>query len=69
MEKKNKGYTEEQVLYSLRKKNDIRVVGKQIQELSSDRAKGDIGNGTRGKIDFLVKYHGYAHFYVNEFKK
>ncbi len=66
MEKKNKGYTEEGVIASLRKKSDVRILGKQIQQLRE--GKGDIGNGSRGKIDFLVKYCGYAHFYVKEFK-
>lgn len=68
MERKTKGYTEETVLVSLRRKADIRIVGKQIQELS-DHGKGDVGNGTRGKIDFLIKYHGYTHFFVREFKR
>ncbi len=69
MERKNRGYTEDQVLNALRRKNDIRVVGKQVQELNSDKAKGDIGNKTRGKIDFLLNYCGYTHFYVSEFKR
>lgn len=67
MERTNKGYTEDQVLLDFRKKADLRVVGKQIQELKE--GKGDVGNGTRGKIDFLVKFCGYTHFYVKDFKR
>lgn len=67
MEKVNKGYTEDQVLLALRRKADLRVVGKQIQQLKE--GKGDVGNGTRGKIDFLLKYCGYTHFYVKDFKR
>ena len=66
MEKKKKGYSEEDVLRSIRRKADLRIVGKQIQELKE--GKGDVGNGTRGKIDFLIKYCGYVHYYVNDFK-
>jgi hypothetical protein len=69
MERKTRGYTEDQVLQDLKKKNDIRVVGKQIQQLSSDSAKGDVGNSSKGKIDFLVKYCGYTHFFVKDFKR
>ena len=66
MEKKSKGYTEDGVLNDLRKKADLRVVGMQIQEIKD--GKGDVGNGTRGKIDFLTKFCGYTHFYVKDFK-
>lgn len=66
MDRKVKGYTEDQVLRSLKSKADLRIVGKQIQELKN--GKGDIGNGTRGKIDFLVKYCGYVYFTVDSFK-
>lgn len=67
---KTKGYTEEGVLTALRRKSDIRVVGKQVQQLSGAKQppKGDVGNGTKGKIDFLIRYCGYTHFYVDEFK-
>lgn len=67
MDKENKGYSEEGVLLALRRKADLRVVGKQIQQLKE--GKGDVGNGTRGKIDFLIKHLGYSHFYVKDFKR
>lgn len=67
MDKKSRNYNEDEVLQALRRKSDLRVVGKQIQELRE--GKGDIGNGTRGKIDFLTKYCGYSHFYVKDFKR
>lgn len=66
MERKTKGYTEDGILAQLRRKSDIRVVGKQIQQLI--QGKGDIGHGTKGKIDFLVNYCNYIHFFVEDFK-
>lgn len=66
MEKKTKGYVEDTVVRDLNKKSDLRIMGKQIQELR--QGKGDVGNGTKGKIDFLVKFCGYTHFYVKDFK-
>jgi hypothetical protein len=65
-ERKTKGYVEHEVVSQLSKKADIRISGKQIQELSE--GKGDVGNGSKGKIDFLVKYCGYTHFYVKNFR-
>jgi hypothetical protein len=67
MDKKNKGYTENGVLDDLKRKADLRVSGKYVYQLRD--GKGDVGNGTKGKIHFLVKYCGYIHLMVNEFKK
>jgi hypothetical protein len=67
MEKKNKGYTEDGVLQDLKRKSDLRVQGKYIYQLKE--GKGDVGHGTKGKIDFLTKYCGYIHLMVKEFKK
>lgn len=67
VERKLKGYIEHEVVAQLNKKSDLRIIGKQIQELKE--GKGDVGNGTRGKIDFLVKVHGYNHFFVRDFKR
>lgn len=61
-----RGYQEDDVVQSLRRKADLRVVGRQIQELK--KGKGDVGIKSRGKIDFLVKYRGYSHFLVDDFK-
>lgn len=65
-DRKTKGYQEYDIVAQISKKADLRVVGKQIQQLRD--GKGDIGNGTKGKIDFLVKWCGYTHFYVNNFR-
>lgn len=68
-----KDYLENEVVTQLKKKSDLRIIGKQIQELMRDPpeggtlSKGDVGIGSRGKIDFLVKYCGYAHFHVVKF--
>lgn len=72
-------HTEDEVLKSLRKKHDVRVIGRTVQllknkihnkenELVLNPAKiGDVGNGTNGKIDFLVKYCGYSVIFLKEF--
>lgn len=62
----SKNYEESKVVEQLNRKADLRVVGKQIQHLKD--GKGDVGNGTKGKIDFLTKYCGYTYFYVSSFK-
>lgn len=67
MERKVKGYVEHEVVAELNRKADVRIIGKQIQELKD--GKGDVGNGSRGKIDFLVRYCGYVHFFVKDFKR
>lgn len=64
-ERNSKNYVEHEVVYQLNRKSDIRIVGKQIQELRE--GKGDVGNGSRGKIDFLVKHCAYVHVFVNRF--
>lgn len=66
-ERTTKNYSEDQVVQQLNKKADIRIVGKQIQELKE--GKGDVGNGSKGKIDFLIKYCGYIHMFVKDFKR
>jgi len=66
MAKKN--YQEGDVVYLLNKKHDLKIQGKQIMELSGQLAKGDVGIHSRGKIDFLVNYQGFSHFYVTKFQ-
>lgn len=61
---KSRNYVEHEVVRQLNKKSDITIVGKQIKELS--KGKGDVGIRSRGKIDFLVKYCGYVHFFVSK---
>lgn len=69
-DKKTKNYTEMEVLGQLKRKADLQIRGKQIQENinPSKGAKGDVGIKSRGKIDFLVNYLGYVHIFVDEFK-
>lgn len=69
-----KDYNEQDVVYQLNRKHDIRIYGKQILELKrfpgegGTSAKGDVGIKSRGKIDFLCGYMQYTHFYVDFFK-
>lgn len=65
-------HNEDEVLYRLRKKSDVRVTSfKEILVLGK-RAKNkqhDLGNGSWGKIDFLVNHCGYRQIFVTEFPK
>lgn len=54
---------------SLSKKNDLQVTGNTVFELLPPKSKHDVGKGSRGKIDFLKKYHGFRHVWVDEFKR
>lgn len=72
-------HTEDEVLKSLRQKNDVKVNGTSIYLLKrkvlnkesilidNPLAKNDIGNGTHGKIDFLVNHCGYSKTKVDKF--
>lgn len=64
-----KDYVEHQVIETLERKHDLRIVGNTIQELNPPAAKGDVGIGSRGKMDFLTKYKGFRHIYVKDFKR
>ncbi len=54
-----KNYTEEEVIRALNRKNDVRVDGKKVMVMTGSAAKNDIGNGSKGKIDFLCRHKGY----------
>lgn len=64
-----KDYLEHEVVDSLNKKHDIRILGNMIQELQPPYSKGDVGIKSKGKIDFLKKYLRYRHVWVTEFKR
>ena len=79
-----KNYKIDEVLRSLSKKNDIRILGSTICMLTDkvvdDKVESinnpiklhDLGNGSWGKIGFLQNYCGYKIAKVenwNEFKK
>lgn len=63
-----KQFNEDEVLRTLHKKNDLRIDNnmKVIQVL---RDNVTCGNGTWGKIDFLVNHNGWKSMLVNEFDK
>lgn len=62
-----KNYTEEEVFKSLQKKSDVRIQGKLVLVMRGSAAKNDIGNGSKGKIDFLCRHRGYQMRWVTEF--
>lgn len=68
MSRKSK-YNVDEVIRILNKKYDCKVVGVEIQLLQGKKAKHDLGNGSYGKIDFLVNYRDFRKIYVESFNK
>ena len=66
---KAKDWIESEVVVSLNEKHDIKIIGGSIYCLYGERAKCDIGNKSKGKIDFLTEYCGYRLLWVDEFPK
>lgn len=68
MPQQNKNYTEEGVVQDLIRKHDIKIPRniKKVFCLHGPRSKGDIGNGAKGKIDYLVRVHNYVQVWVDE---
>lgn len=64
-------FNEDEVLKALRKKNDCKIDTnlKTIKVLTNDAKskRNDLGNGSWGKIDFLVKVHKYKQYMVATF--
>lgn len=65
-----KGYDEQRVVDQLNRKHDLFIPRgrKNIFMLFGSSAKGDIGIKSKGKIDFLHKYHGYIPTWVTAFR-
>ena len=66
-------HNEIKVLQSLERKKDLRIYGTEIQILTGksggDTKHNDLGNGSWGKIDYLIKYCGYRKAMVNKFNQ
>ena len=73
-------HNEDEVLRTLRIKNDVRIVNGEIHILkdtvwntkeqkitTNPKKRFDLGNGSWGKIDYLVKQCGYRQIFVSEF--
>jgi len=72
-------HTVDEVLRALRLKNDVKVNGSEImilsdfvyknngQKIENPKKKHDLGNGSWGKIDFLVNQHGYSIYNISDF--
>lgn len=67
MKKARKLHNEDEVIRSLSSKNDIRISKKIIEILIGPKRKGDLGNKSWGKIDFLTNYCGYSIVKVKTF--
>lgn len=62
-------HSEASVLFSLSKKNDVRIKGNTIITLN-DKSKikhNDLGNSSWGKIDYLKKQLKYKHVILSDF--
>ena len=63
----------DEVLSSLKKKNDCRIIEKSIFMLTGTSPKpqfkkqNDLGNGSWGKIDYLTRVHKYRIVYTSEY--
>ena len=61
-----------EVLFQLGKKHDVSIQNKEVLVLNGNTKKPqfkpqhDLGNGSWGKIDFLVNHCGYRQFFVAE---
>lgn len=61
-----KSYTTDEVLKSLNRNRDIKVnVNRKVIQVLRDN--NTVGNGSWGKIDFLVNFNGWRSMLVNDF--
>lgn len=60
-----KNYQIDEVLRSLSKKNDCRIMtDRTVRILTGNGRKNDLGNGSWGKIDFLTNHCGFTLIYM-----
>ena len=61
----------DEVIRSLSKKKDCKIDGTVIYILNGNITpkQNDLGNGSNGRIDFLVNHQGYTKISVSEFPK
>lgn len=68
-----KKHDENQDIRSLSKKKDIRFNFKtytmEILNNGANNKANDLGNGSWGKIDFLVNHCGWKRYFVSQFTK
>lgn len=64
-------HTVDEVIRSLSKKKDVRVdlKLKVVELLNSPFKNNDLGNGSWGKIDYLVNHAGFQKVFVEEFSR
>ena len=64
-------HTVDEVVRSLSKKKDVKIdlKSKIVELLDSPFKNNDLGNGSWGKIDFLVNHAGFQKVFVEEFTK
>lgn len=60
---KKKTYDEVSVVKALNRKRDVKV-SQYDKKIEVTIGTTDCGNGTWGKIDYLVHYHGYVQLWV-----
>lgn len=62
-----KNYNEQEVVDFLNRKGDVSIRGNNVLVLRGTGAKNDIGNKSKGKIDFLVNHLGYKLEFTTKF--
>jgi hypothetical protein len=68
--RKKRQQSPDEVVRSLSKKNDVQIKGQTINVLKNTARgrRNDLGNGSFGKIDFLVNHNGFHKVMVDSFK-
>jgi hypothetical protein len=70
MAARRKNITAQEAVARLSKKRDVKITPQnEIQVLKpfSPKKVGDVGNGSWGLIDMLVRYYGFKLYYVGGF--
>lgn len=61
---KTRNYNEYEVVKSLSKKNDLFIDTRKRVVYHLKEGKGDVGVGSKGKIDYLCNYQDYHEIFV-----
>lgn len=63
-------HTVDEVVRTLSKKKDCKIdVKLKVIEILSKNQSNDLGNGSWGKIDFLVNHNGWTKVFVEDFSR
>lgn len=57
----------DEVIRSLSKKYDVKIIGNTVYLLTGKNKIHDLGNRSHGKIDFLTRHQGYDKLYTETY--